>query len=195
MLNCGSKGKCSRPSGILRLLDLNELATGGIPAITPALGASLAEAAGVCLESQGHSPGVALHVRGDSRTSYALAWPAISAQSLRAWNDPEEATEYGASAIAILLAKREIGYEVIRRSHNGTGFDYWLGDVTSEGFQDKAGLEISGIRRGRDSIVNARVEEKLRQARRSRLLRLPVYVIVVEFGRPLAEVRKDERPE
>ena len=176
------------------MLDLNELATGQIPAITPALGASLAEAAGVCLESQHHTSGVALQVRGGSQTSYALAWPAITAQTRRAWNDPEEATEYGATAIAVLLAKREIGYEVIRRSHNGTGFDYWLGDETSQGFQDKAGLEISGVRQGRDSIVNARVEEKLRQAHRSRHLGLPVYVIVVEFGRPIAEVRKDERP-
>ena len=184
-----------RASWNLRLLDLNELATGRIPGISPAVGMAIAEAAGICLESQGHAPGVILQVRGDSNGAYSLDWPLITAQALRAWQEPDEATEFGAAAIAVALAKVETGYEVIRRSHNGTGFDYWLGDETSQGFQDKAGLEVSGIRQGRDSIVSARVEDKLRQARRSRHLRLPIYVVVVEFGRPLAEVRKDERPQ
>lgn len=176
------------------MLDLNDLATGQIPGITPAVGMAIAEAAGICLESQGHTPGVVLQVRSDSNGAYSLDWPLITAQALRAWQEPDEATEFGAVAVAVTLANKEIGYQVIRRSHNGTGFDYWLGEETSQGFQDKAGLEISGIRQGRDSVVSARVEEKLRQTRRSHHLRRPIYVIVVEFGRPLAEVRKDERP-
>ena len=48
-------------------LDLRELAAGDIPAITAALGAALAEAGGVRLESQGHNPGVTLDRPGTPR--------------------------------------------------------------------------------------------------------------------------------
>ena len=89
-----------------------------------------------------------------------------------------------------LIAKEVIGYSVIRQSRIGTGFDYWIGEESSEGFLHKAGLEISGIRRGDYNRVRARVRKKLRQASRSR--QLPTYAIVVEFGNPLAEVQKNE---
>ncbi len=172
------------------MLDLNDLGKGDIPAISPAMGASLAEAGGVCLESQGHTQGVQLIVRGYSDNVYTLVWPPITEQSRRSWNDPENATEYGALGIGILIAKAEIGYEVIRRSWKGTGFDYWIGLASDEGFVNKAGLEISGIRDGDEHIIRARVREKLQQTDRSEHLRLEIYVIVVEFGRPLAEVQK-----
>ena len=143
------------------MLNLNDLGKGDIPAISPAMGASLAEAGGVCLESQGHTQGVQLIVRGYSDNVYTLVWPPITEQSRRSWNDPENATEYGALGFGILIAKAEIGYEVIRRSWKGTGFDYWIGEASDEGFVNKAGLEISGIRDGDEHIIRARVREKL----------------------------------
>ena len=112
----------------------------------------------------------------------------VTSQALKAWNDPEEATEQGAAGIAVLLAERETGYEVIRRSRKNTGFDYWLGEKTSHDFREEAKLEVSGIRKGNNTDVRARVREKLRQMRRSRDLALPAYAIVVEFSKPLAEV-------
>ena len=54
------------------MLDLNDLANGLIPAITPAIGAMLAEAAGVCLESQKHDQNVNLAISGYSDSSYFL---------------------------------------------------------------------------------------------------------------------------
>ena len=171
------------------MLNLNDLGGGIFPAISAAVGMALAEAAGVCLELQGHEMGVWLSVRGDRNDGYALTWPSITEQSLRAWNDPEEATEYGAVGIAALLAKKEIGYEVLDRSRKGTGFDYWIGKSASVPFQNKARLEVSGIRRGNDVAVRSRVRQKMNQTSRSDGT-LPAYVIVVEFGRPLAEVQK-----
>ena len=50
-------------------------------------------------------------------------------------------------------------------------------------------LEISGIREGNDQQVKARVQQKLKQTDRSDGA-LPAYVIVVEFGEPLAEVQE-----
>jgi len=170
------------------MLNLNEL-NEGLPAITSAFGRALAEAGGMCLESEGHMEGTKLHVVGDSDKHYSLMWPPITEQILRCWNDTDVATEYGAVGIAVLLAKKEIGYVVIERSRKGTGFDYWMGDDSAIPFQSKARLEISGIRRGNNRDVRARVRQKLKQTNRSDGL-LPAYVIVVEFGSPLAEVRR-----
>ena len=170
------------------MIDLNCLGK-GLPAITPNFGMALAEAGGVCLESQNHAQGVQLRVRGYSNRRYPLAWPPITEQIRRCWNDHEVATEHGAIGIAVLLAHKEIGYTVIKRSRKGTGFDYWMGNVSAYPFQNKARLEISGIREGNDQQVKARVQQKLKQTDRSDGA-LPAYVIVVEFGQPLAEVQE-----
>ena len=172
------------------MLDLNNLSKGAIPAISPSVGAALAEAGGVCLESQGHEQGIQLTVRGYHDNSYAMAWPCITRQSRLSWNDPENATEQGAVGVAVLIAKAQIGYEIIRQSWKGTGFDYWMGTASDEGFVNKAGLEISGIREGDNRIIKTRVRQKLQQTDRSDYPQLEIYVIVVEFGRPLAEVQK-----
>ena len=174
------------------MLDLNELRQ-GMPAITPTFGETLAEAAGVCLESQGHIQGVELRVIGYASNRYRLYWPTITDQTRRTRNDLQESTELGAMAIAVLLSKKEIGYSVIERSVKGTGIDYWLGDDVDTPFQNKARLEISGILKASgnnvERAVKTRVNQKLRQTERSDGS-LPVYVIVVEFGSPLAEVQK-----
>ena len=108
------------------MLNLNELAN-GLPAITASFGRYLAEAGAVCLESQGHQQGQSLTLQGDQSLQYALNWPILNDQMKRCLNDQEEATEYGATGIAVLLAKKLIGYTVVERSRKGTGFDYWLG--------------------------------------------------------------------
>ena len=169
------------------MLDLKELGH-GLPAITPYFGMALAEAAGVCLESRNHVQGVQLHIRGYCSNSHRLAWPRVTEQTRRCWNDQEVATEHGAVGIGVLLAQKEIGYTVIQRSRKGTGFDYWMGEKSIP-FQNKAKLEISGIRHGNDQAVKARIQQKLIQTDRS-YGSLPTYVVVVEFGRPLAEVQK-----
>ena len=169
-------------------LDLSDLAQ-GFPGITPAVGEGLAQAGGACLESQDHDEGVELRVRGSRTNAYSLRWPEVTEQVIRCFNDPLEATEDGAAGVAILLAKREIGYEVVECSRRGTGFDYWIGDEADLPFEGKARLEVSGIRSGTDSQIRARVRQKLVQIEQSG--NFPAgWVIVVEFGRPLAEVRE-----
>jgi hypothetical protein len=159
-----------------------------MPAITPAFGQYLAEAGAVCLESEGHSQGQTLSVCGSHRTSYQLTWPAVTDQVLSCLNDPEVATEHGAVGIAVLLAKKLLGYSVVQRSRKGTGFDYWLGDDSRMPFQNKARLEVSGIRHGDEAGVRARVRQKRRQTDASDGTALPAHVIVVEFSQPAAQV-------
>ena len=192
------------------MLDLNDLDTDDIPGVDRQKGNDLAKAAAVCLEFQGHAPGVQLTIRGMSDGQYTLTWPLVTAQNRRTRADASEATEDGAAGIATLLASRQIGYTVIARSRRGTGVDYWLGnddnfnvttaeqamtDEMRDWLQDdslivKGRMEVSGILQGSDSEIRGRVRLKLGQTDRSDATGLPAYVIVVEFGRPLAEVRK-----
>jgi hypothetical protein len=104
---------------------------GGFPHIPPERGAMMAQAAVVCLNHQGHSPGVGLVVDGDFSAAFTLSWSGDVTEAMRRfWNDLEEATQQGAYAVAILLLHTLTGYTVIERSRKGTGFDWWLGNET-----------------------------------------------------------------
>ncbi|MGO8745192.1 MAG: hypothetical protein ACLQNE_04305 [Thermoguttaceae bacterium] len=173
------------------LLDLRELESGIIPALTPALGKVHAEAAAICLDNQGHQEPVILFVRRIDSPGYNLRWPQITETMRRAYEDLERATELGAYGVAILLIRDRTGLTAIRQSRKGTGFDYWLGPDTAEDrlpFQDSARLEVSGIMSGTESQFLTRVKQKLKQTMASDLTALPAYAVVVEFGRPQAEV-------
>ncbi len=87
-----------------------------------------------------------------------------------------------------MLLDKLTDFTVIERSRRGTGFDYWLGikDETQElPFQNKVRLEVSGIRRGDDTRIRARVKQKIEQTNPSDGA-LPTYIVVVEFSRPLS---------
>lgn len=149
----------------------------------------MAQCAGVCLESQGHTSGAELSVRGYISSNYILEWPPVTDQVRRTWADIREATEKGAEGIAIVLIKQEIGYAAIERAAIGTRIDRWLGEESdAPNFQRKARLEVSGILNGSDGEVTRRLREKMDRINPEN--QLPAYVVVVEFGRPLAEVRK-----
>ena len=105
------------------MLDFNELRN-GLPAITPAFGAALAEACAVCLTSQGHEPGVELQVEGDFTGTFQLFWQQVTDQMQRWWNYEEYTTEQAAYGVALLLIKRLTDFTVVERSRRGTGFDY-----------------------------------------------------------------------
>lgn len=185
----GGAHSIPRTSGIEKMINLSELEK-GFPAITPAFGQYLSQACAVCLESQGHQQGKDLFVQGDYSNTYSLQWPPVTQQMLRCLNDDEVATEHGAVGIAVLLVARLVGFSVIERSRKGTGFDYWLGDDGEVPFQNKARLEISGIRKGDDAAIKNLVNKKKRQTNRSDELGLPAYTVIVEFSRPVTDMRQ-----
>jgi hypothetical protein len=160
----------------------------GYPCLLPESGVRLAFAAAVCLEERGRRPGICIDVSGSFEASFHLKWPKTSEQVRREWADPQEATEHGAVGIAILLVDQLTGYHIVQRSFKGTGFDYWLGPKRSRAFQRSARLEVSGIRNGDQAGVEKRVSEKCEQTKRSDNLSLPAFVVVVEFGIPVAVV-------
>jgi hypothetical protein len=175
------------------VLDLRDLAS-GIPALTAALGQVHAESAAVCLEDRGHHEPVDLAVRRTKDRNHVLRWPGVTETMRRAYTDLERTTELGAYGVAILLVRDLTGLTAIRQSRKGTGFDYWLGPEKAGDdqlvFQDTARLEVSGILSGTDSQFAARLKQKLKQTEASDETRLSAYAVVVEFGRPQAEVAK-----
>ena len=151
------------------------------------LGAAMAEAASACLDDCGHGMPARLAVDGEEEGEFDLAWWAVDDQIRRTWADEPFASEQGAYGIAILVVREIRGLSVLERSRKGTGFDYWMGEATDLLFTDKVRLEISGIRRGADHIVAARVKQKARQISASSG-RLRGIVVVVEFSTPLARM-------
>ena len=98
--------------------------------------------------------------------------------------------EYGACGIAALLVDSMTEYTIIERSQKGPGFDYWLGKkgTNTPLFQEKARLEVSGIRKGESSGIEARVRQKEKQITPSDGS-LPGIIVVVEFSSPRARMR------
>jgi hypothetical protein len=158
----------------------------GSKGVTSAIGESLAQAAAVCLEDQEHSPGTELRIDGDFSGVFFLLWDCVSNQIRRSLADMQEATEWGACGVAILLVEKLTSLRVVQRSYKGTGFDYWLGkeDDIEELFQGKKRLEASGILRGTEATIRARVKKKLMQTDQSDGIGLPALVVVVEFSAP-----------
>lgn len=175
-----------RPHDLSREIVLMSLGE-GCPALTPDRGATLAQAAAVCLESASHGLRSELTVVvGDETCTVSMLRPEVTDQMRRCYNDPEDATEQGACAVAILLVRDLTGLSIVEQSRKGTGFDYWLGSDGDLLF--RARLEVSGIRLGDEATVRTRVHQKCKQTRRSDSLRLPAYVVVVLFSGPLAHV-------
>ena len=174
----------------VQVLNLQHLSQ-GLPAITPAFGAAIAEACAICLTDEAHEPGVILKVEGEFSIQFHLAWQLVTEQARRCWKDEEYTTEQAAYGIAFLLILHLTNLTVIERSRKGTGFDYWLGSQDSNPmlpFQRMARLEVSGIRKGNQSQINTRVRQKKDQTGVSDAEGLPAFIIVVEFSRPISVV-------
>lgn len=175
------------------ILDLSELGKGSL-GLTPNFGASLAEAAGVSLEREGHNSGVEMTVVAKSHSNRKLLWPVVTEQTRRSWNDPQDATEFGATGMALLLTQKLLNLVAVDRSAKGPGFDYWIGDESDIPFERKARLEISGIARGDEATVGYRIKQKVKQTDKSDGA-FPAFIVVVEFGRPVSHlVVKNEQP-
>jgi len=160
----------------------------GMPGLTPACGTMLAETAAVCLENNKHQVGVKLVLVGMASQTYKLVWLSVDDQKRRCYNDMQDATEWGACGVAILLVKELTGKVVIERSRKGSGFDYWLGEDDDDKLMaEKARLEVSGILAGDMTSILTRVKQKKNQIKVTDHI-APGYVGVVEFSAPTAHV-------
>ena len=139
--------------------------TKGDVGISAAYGSFLAEAASYCLHLKKHANPVRLGLSGDYRSSGTLQWQSVAQSHLKTYGDVQEATEYGAYGIAIVVALYLTGMTGVERSAKGTGIDFWLraDDAGQNFFQHAARLEVSGILEGDESRIVARLTRSSRR--------------------------------
>jgi len=147
------------------------------------------------LQHTGHKNGVQLALDYDNNQFlYHVAWSEdeIDLDAVMRSYNQNDATEYGAEAIAILISMDRTQYNLIYRAITSTGIDYWLGfrnNNPNNPFERAARLEISGIIRETSSnSVDKRLKEKLQQTYPTHHTGLPVFVVIVEFGKPQAKM-------
>ncbi len=125
---------------------------------------------------------------------YTLIFPELTNQIRLAWKDLQEATEHGAVCVAIILIINKTKYTVIERAVKKTGIDYWLGekDKTENDlpFNKSARLEVSGILQGNNKHIQKRLNLKLDQTKQSDSTKLPKFIAIVEFSKPLIKLVK-----
>lgn len=130
---------------------------------------------------------------GDKVDFYAVSWDESLLDYTKIKNSlhDDEGIEYGAEAIALILAILRTDFDFVKRSRKGGGDDYRLVKTGSVLFQDSAKLEISGIlRENGNNSSSARLKAKLAQLSRAKD-GLPSCAIVVEFSKFVAKVAWD----
>lgn len=169
-------------------LDLDSLPTFQCPGLTSALATVFVEASTVCLAHNMHRQKTVLFVEGNNPCRFEISWPEPNTQVRNSHNDLQEATERGATCVALHLTRELLNLHVVQRSRKGGGFDYWLCPIAdpSDLFQHTTRLEVSGILSGESATVKARVKEKFEQTKQSS--GTPCLVVVVEFSKPLAHL-------
>lgn len=156
----------------------------GVTGLSPRYGGFMWEGAAICFDENHHTQDVHLAGEGHFTETYEIACGKLHPDARNGFGDLQEATEYGAMGIALAVISTETGFKA-RRSHKGTGFDFWLG--TEEGgfaFNGKARLEVSGILTDKNGSAPARLNEKLNQTMRTANTGLTAFAAVVEFGNP-----------
>jgi hypothetical protein len=169
--------------------DFESLSSGKL-GISPSYGRFLAEAASYCFFLNRHSNPLHLLVSGDACGSGDLTWAEIDESHSKTWADSQEATEYGAYGVAVIVAIQMTGIPYVERAAKLTGIDYWLGTGSDECgvFQRTARLEVSGILNGGQPEIKARLKSKLAQAQRSDNTSFAAYAAIIEFGSPEARL-------
>jgi hypothetical protein len=152
----------------------------------------LMEACIWCWLACDHKNGAQITVRdGNILANYAVIWPdsQVDLEAIGRSYNQDDAIEDGAEAIALLLSIERTEYTAVERASTTTGIDYWLGYKSSPDnlpFYRAGRLEISGILRENESnSIASRLKVKVAQTKPTDST-FPVFVIVVEFGQPIA---------
>ena len=181
-------------------LDLERILDGYL-GLNEERGRSHYQAAKVCLDYHRHESGIPCEIKdldGVLGTVH-VQWAGEVNQQIRdTWDDLDQATEWGAEGVAVVVLLDLTKYTIRRRakSKSRLGFDYWLSEEnveTKSANNDSenillgaARLEVSGILEAKSkSIITARVKEKIKQTTQSDDYGIPAYIVVVEFSEPV----------
>lgn len=150
----------------------------------------MAEQAEVCMAHNSHTPGVTCLVKLSPESTVPISWSISTDQDrLRAGHaDLQEATEGGATGVAIAYMKHAHNLVVIARSpKDGNGFDYFMGPMGSASiFRTKptARLEVSGVLSNDDIECRSRLKLKAEQVKTNLPAGQGAFAVVVGFKHP-----------
>jgi hypothetical protein len=183
--------KRAKSAGTPQPLLLSSLRNLKMPGLTADQGGVMAQSGSVCLDEQGHEITSTLtveDVRGVFASPLALRRLPVTDTFKNAYGLATSATDHGACGVALLLIVRFTDLKVFEESRGDSGYDYWLGRDPDHAFRGGVMLEVSGIRHGNASDINARVKEKWDRLSKYPNNSGPGYIIVVEFSRPFARI-------
>jgi len=158
--------------------------------LTPEIAACFLQAVRVCLDRH-HTPPTEFSVEnGDQRRAVSVVWEPPNTREKGAWANENEATEKGACPMVLAALEFTAGLVAVGRAETGTGADYYVGQpgTTYDDLEQCFRLEVSGIDRGTDRMVRARLLEKVGQTERGRS-NLPAIAGVVGFLAKLITLR------
>ncbi len=165
--------------------DLHDL----VPAFSEHQMLFYAEACAIALESQQHLSGVVFQLEGEFHDWVQVHWRKKPTKT--GLTDSRDLAEFGAIALAFCIVTKFSEYDVVEQSVLGNGFDYWLGYTETAPKHNpdnflNARLEVSGILKGSNRDVAARLRQKIRQTGVSDYLNIPAIIVIVEFSKPIS---------
>lgn len=173
------------------LLDLDKIHQ-ALPSVRTSLVDYIYDAAVYLLHHHRHQSGLQCEIRSleENLHTATLVWTRPYSESMiNTFGDTNYAVEFAAEGIACLTIRATTKYSAIRRSQRNDGVDFWLAeseDLDTLAFQFAARLESKGITEARYySDIKAKVDEGIDQSKRSDSTRLPAYIIVTDFGKPI----------
>ncbi len=171
-------------------MDVDTAVDWEMPGITRDYANVISACAGICLTHHGHPTPVELKIDGDTEQVISLSWREATATEMACYGVAQDSDviRWGAECVAVRLAARLLGLEVIKKAQKGTGIDFWLGDAKLRhfGMQDLIRLEVSGILEDNESEYRRRLREKLAQMAPTDPE--PGFAVVVMFGTPRANL-------
>ena len=180
----------------MRKLNLDILQE-GLSGISPTRGAFYREAAIVALSRFGFQSGVILKIVGEIQDEVCIEWTNdIEIEALGSWRDELQIANFGAVGMALLLASNLLEFKNFEEGTIGTGIDFWISkkpflEEEIAFYNREARLEVSGILSAKKgNTINMRIKQKKKQITKSDFLRLPGWIIVVEFSTPKSKIVK-----
>ena len=162
----------------LRLEALHERHTG----LTASLGGTFLEAASVCLSRHHDSPVDMKVVCNGGASTQSVEFPKPDVRALNAWANDIDTTESGAYGVSLAAVEIEEKLVAVRRAETLTGADWYVAPIGAEpgDLENCFRLEVSGVDVGGQSVVDARLRQKIAQTRRG-ASNLPAIASVVGF--------------
>jgi hypothetical protein len=136
------------------------------PGLTKAISDSYSEAARVCLDRHHISP-IEISIEAATVNHEAVArWQRTDERERGAWANETDTTESGAYGVALAAIELSAGMVAVRRAETRTGADYYIAspNTTADDLESWLRLEVSGVDRGDDSILQQRLRQKVQQA-------------------------------